>query len=96
MSDLLPCPFCGSSDIDPEGWLNGLGERGPECLECGATGPTATRWNCRPASGGWQTVPIEADNSMMQAAAFMVGCDFSQDEIYDAMLAAAPKPGEKQ
>jgi hypothetical protein len=42
----LPCPFCGG-DVDPEGWLNGDGERGPECETCGATAPSLKRWNIR-------------------------------------------------
>lgn len=42
----LPCPFCGG-DVDPDGWLNGNGERGPECETCGATAPSLKRWNIR-------------------------------------------------
>ncbi len=46
----LPCPFCGG-DVDPNGWLNSNGERGPECETCGATAPSLQRWNIRlPAS----------------------------------------------
>ncbi|MDT8895443.1 hypothetical protein RSO41_12330 [Halomonas sp. I1] len=59
MSELKPCPFCGSRDVDPDGWLNGLGERGPECLSCGATGPTVKRWNSRSTPEGMALVPRE-------------------------------------
>lgn len=62
MSDspmLVDCPFCGAVDmrsdenadvrmqIDPEGWLNGEGKRGPACIRCGATAPSAEVWNRR-------------------------------------------------
>lgn len=42
----LPCPFCGGK-CDPEGWLGGDGERGPECETCGATTTTVNTWNAR-------------------------------------------------
>lgn len=45
--ELKPCPFCGSTDIDPEFWLNGEGKSGPGCMECGATGPSIEVWNTR-------------------------------------------------
>ncbi|WAX22832.1 hypothetical protein MAJJADAN_00070 [Pseudomonas phage Amjad_SA] len=44
--ELKPCPFCGGK-ADPKGWLNGDGERGPECEQCGATAGTAANWNRR-------------------------------------------------
>jgi len=40
------CPFCGGI-VDPEGWLDGEGNRGPECEWCGATAPTIEIWNKR-------------------------------------------------
>jgi len=33
--ELLPCPFCGSADIDPDEWAS-LETSGPGCAECGA------------------------------------------------------------
>lgn len=54
MSDLKPCPFCGSSEIDPEGWTGitakFVGTSGPECTGCGATSPTVEEWNTRAPS----------------------------------------------
>lgn len=44
--DLLPCPFCGSQDIDNEGWAS-LEDSGPACNECGATAPNSSLWNTR-------------------------------------------------
>ena len=46
---LEPCPFCEarSGDIDPKGWINGIGAFGPECSHCGATAKTVKLWNKR-------------------------------------------------
>lgn len=45
---LLPCPFCGSDDIDAEFALvaepDGRNHHEPGCMECGATAP-ANLWN---------------------------------------------------
>jgi hypothetical protein len=50
---LKPCPFCGASEVDPEGWLSqttdGLTKLGPECLSCGATAVDIAAWNRRAA-----------------------------------------------
>lgn len=54
---LLPCPFCGSADIDPTGWANSEGVEGPVCNNCtasiGYVGRTPeaniAAWNARPA-----------------------------------------------
>ena len=37
VSELLPCPFCGSADIDPEGWATKGGIMGPACNACQAS-----------------------------------------------------------
>lgn len=51
---LLPCPFCGSRNIDPQGWATlpqyakTPEERsGPACDNCGASAATVARWNTR-------------------------------------------------
>jgi len=44
---VMPCPFCGSADIDVEGWKNGKGDTGPQCLSCGATCESVVLWNMR-------------------------------------------------
>jgi len=53
---LLPCPFCGALQeqddedmhyVDPEGWKNGKGDVGPQCLNCGATAESIESWNKR-------------------------------------------------
>jgi Lar family restriction alleviation protein len=33
---LLPCPFCGSTNIDAEGWAS-TNSSGPACDDCGAS-----------------------------------------------------------
>jgi len=49
--EMKNCPFCGSSEIDPEGWMNGAGEKGPECGGCGATARSVAIWNERRSTG---------------------------------------------
>jgi len=44
---VMPCPFCGQSDIDLEGWKNNKGDTGPQCLSCGATCESVIAWNNR-------------------------------------------------
>lgn len=47
MSDKLKsCPFCGGK-VDPKGWLDKEGNRGPECEGCGAAIDTVELWNTR-------------------------------------------------
>lgn len=53
---LAPCPFCGSSNIDPKGWAT-LPEyaktpeerSGPACDDCGASAQSIQQWNNRRA-----------------------------------------------
>lgn len=44
---LLPCPFCGSSDIDPKAWTGNKDKTGPGCDGCGALTETVEDWNRR-------------------------------------------------
>lgn len=44
---LLPCPFCGASDVDPEGWRS-VNDVGPACMECGGSADKGF-WNQRAA-----------------------------------------------
>lgn len=55
---LLPCPFCGNADIDPEYALNGDGTKSPGCWAedehgtrgCGAIAESNEKWNTRAAA----------------------------------------------
>lgn len=57
VSELLPCPFCGSADVDPTGWAS-TESAGPACNGCGASAggvkftveQNAAAWNRRSAS----------------------------------------------
>ena len=44
--DLLPCPFCGSHDIDPAGWASAK-RSGPACMDCSGSADTIDLWNSR-------------------------------------------------
>jgi hypothetical protein len=45
---LIPCPFCGSDDIDPAFVMYANdAECSPGCNNCGATAETAEKWNAR-------------------------------------------------
>ena len=41
-----PCPFCGSVNIDPEGWAS-LYDSGPACEDCGSSAQSVEDWNKR-------------------------------------------------
>jgi hypothetical protein len=43
---ILPCPFCGNDDIDPEGWAS-THDVGPSCKGCGASAESVKLWNKR-------------------------------------------------
>lgn len=45
-ADLLPCPFCGSADLDVRFWASEW-SAGPGCNSCGATSEDAEGWNLR-------------------------------------------------
>lgn len=61
---MLPCPFCGSTDIDPTGWANSEGVEGPVCNNCTASIGTVGRtteaniaaWNVRIPGLTWNRV----------------------------------------
>jgi hypothetical protein len=82
MTQLLPCPFCGSQNIDPEGWAS-TDRAGPACDDCAGTAETAELWNSRPTlksvheyvknyefrfDGGGGYTPNERDRSMLEDA----------------------------
>lgn len=44
---VMPCLFCGSDDVDSQGWAGNSGDTGPQCLQCGATAESVALWNNR-------------------------------------------------
>ena len=97
----LPCPFCGGKKLSRrQFWLH--------CYDCGADGPSTepigtdaraiAAWNRRsrppaPAApvDGWRLVPVEPTDEMI-AAGWIDKEDVGTEEIWQAMLAAAPAP----
>jgi hypothetical protein len=58
--ELKPCPFCGSKDIDPAGWMSAA-DSGPACDDCGASAGTI---NGRDNLAAWNTrASIPSDNA---------------------------------
>lgn len=49
MTHLFPCPFCGSTSVDPEGWAS-TERAGPACDDCAGTADTVELWNTRPVT----------------------------------------------
>lgn len=45
-NELLPCPFCGCTEIDPAEWMSET-DSGPGCPECGALADSVEKWNSR-------------------------------------------------
>ena len=63
-ADLDPdhCPFCGSDEVDPDGWKDGQGRTGPSCDNCGATAESVEEWNHRPTEDR-----LRAENERLRA-----------------------------
>lgn len=51
---LLPCPFCGSNDVDADGWSNTEGVTGPACNNCGACAGEVSK-NAADNIAAWNT-----------------------------------------
>lgn len=77
---LLPCPFCGSTDIDAEGWTNSEGRSGPACNDCGASAGDLSHtsednvkaWNTRQPtepSGNYNKEQTQAINEVLMSVA---------------------------
>lgn len=50
--ELKPCPFCGSTSIDPQFALGSDRKYYPGCLDCGASTDNTIVWNTRAAPKG--------------------------------------------
>lgn len=80
---LKPCPFCGSNDIDPEGWMS-LTATGPACNNCSASANSIPEWQTRAAA------PQEADDmqhdkikrqTLKYAAALLNQCETPEQAL---------------
>jgi len=76
VTDLKPCPFCGSSDIDAAFAKWGDGAVSPGCMSCGATANTQDDWNTR--------AQCSADSEQRWYAVDEVGNDNFATSIYEA------------
>jgi hypothetical protein len=73
--ELLPCPFCGSSEVNPEGWYR-MTTRvfggdcvvlGLACDECGSSAKTIDAWNTRADLADKRIEELEAQLAAMTA-----------------------------
>lgn len=58
---ILPCPFCGGSDIDVEYWMS-VDRSGPGCNTCSATAETLQMWNTRACASSQNSVRQDAEH----------------------------------
>jgi hypothetical protein len=65
---LLPCPFCGSNNIDPEGWAS-ADRSGPACDDCSCSADTIERWNTRPSEADLRCLVATYANEATEAKA---------------------------
>ncbi|MDX3886318.1 MAG: hypothetical protein QHC65_18000 [Sphingomonas sp.] len=57
---LLPCPFCGSGDVDAHGWKS-LSASGPACNDCGASaGEVAANHVVNVAAWNTRAQPVQS------------------------------------
>ena len=85
--ELLPCPFCGSANIDPVGWMAGDGRQGPACDDCMASADSVERWNTRQPAlpDGFAAVPasvVEDAISALQIADHVAESDHATAADY--------------
>jgi len=85
MSELKPCPFCGSDDI------NLYGDSMFECQGCGfiIDDVSIEEWNARHIPEGYKLVPIEPTKQMLLAGNAVLPSSINCDRVYKAMLDAA-------
>ena len=92
--ELLPCPFCGGSELLRRHTPAGVSI---VCDECGAEGPHsenhAEDWNRRHTPAAWQTVPVEPTEEMKHVADIETPGPMTAWKCWQVMLAAAPRPG---
>lgn len=70
---LLPCPFCGSDDIDPAGWAS-TDRHGPACMVCSGSADTIELWNSRPL-----IATIKDQHGNRNTLVSRLGCSFCHE-----------------
>ncbi len=76
-SDLLPCPFCGGTDVGTIEWYTEDGDyEGAECNDCKAGAPLSV-WNNR-QTGGWIAVEDALPMPMFRHDLEMIGKRYLQ------------------
>lgn len=75
-TELKACPFCGSANVDPEGWAatdqtGGNYRTGPCCDDCGASADSVERWNTRaqPTPQDQGSIPDEITETAIRSRA---------------------------
>lgn len=81
---LLPCPFCGSSNVDAEGWVS-TDRSGPACDDCSGSADTVALWNSRPSPGPHSDATCYIERS---AAREILICVADEDKYLAEILLA--------
>lgn len=79
IQSLNPCPFCKSTDVDPKGWMNGRGQTGPACNDCGGSAETIELWQA--ATTTRVCVPDEWRNAMQRVLDWFDLCNEEGDLV---------------
>jgi hypothetical protein len=95
-AELLPCPFCGSENVDPKGWLS-TAASGPACDDCGATAETVKDWNRRAIAAASQAQPAQQGDmgAEVLSVAGRIAAAVAEDEDCDGCDISAGLFGPK-
>ncbi len=63
--EMKSCPFCGSSNVDPEGWKS-RETSGPACDDCGGSAGSALKTREENVAAWNRRVPLKSSNGNFQ------------------------------
>lgn len=86
--DLLPCPFCGGTNIDPAEWSGNDGQHGPGCGDCGALADSAELWNRRAAPASDIAAAPEQQDHVAPPVAAPAGQQDSDERAFNTLYGA--------